>query len=368
MSNNQAVLDSLLAEVTESPDSFEANRNLSEHFFAAGDMEAGYPYLKAALELEPAYAAGHNQMGVYYFQHGRPEEAERSFMQALQSKFDLLDAHSNLASLYHETGRFARALSFYKEVLRARPDDAEVLSCMGNCMLATDAPDDAAVLFGEALRLAPGSLDAAVGLSNVLLEQGRPEEAIKALLELLEHNPDVPPAVHFTTGLLFEGQGQYRVAMTHLRDAVVADEQNEESFFHLGRCARFLNMGEEALSFLARAVKIAPDFSEAIFEMGQAYYDLNQVENAIMAFQECLHILAKKREQASQWGDATDDREDAPIYNAIGYCHRQLEEFDSARSAWEKSLSLNPDQPEVEQAIDDIPRPLHKPVSLTIDD
>jgi len=178
----------------------------------------------------------------------------------------------------------------------------------------------------------------------------------------------VPPAVHFTTGLLFEGQGQYRVAMTHLRDAVVADEQNEEAFLHLGRCARFLNMGEEALSFLARAVKIAPDFSEAIFEMGQAYFDLNQTENAVTAFQECLRVLAKKREQASQWGDATDDSEDALIFNAIGYCHLQQGDHEAARAAWEKSLALDPNQTHIAEAIADLPRPLHKPVSLTIDE
>jgi tetratricopeptide (TPR) repeat protein len=354
--------------VAQSPDSFEANRSISEHYFAVGDMDAGYPYLQKALALDPSYAAGHNQMGIYHFQHGRLDEAERSFSQALQADFDLLDAHFNLASVYHEKGDYSRALAFYKEVVQARPDDAEVLTRMAHCLLAIDSLDDAAVLFREALTHQPGMLEPAIGLSNLLLRRGQTEQATEVLLSFAEHNADAPPLVHYTLGLLFEGQGQYRTAMTHFRDVVVADEQSEEAFFHLGRCARLVGRGEDAVAFLSRAVKIEPAYTEAIFELGQVYFDLAQWENAIVAFRECLRVQADRREQAAQWGDAVDEAEDVPVYNALGYCHLKMEDYDTARSAWEKSLSLNPDQPEVEQAIADIPRPLHKPVSLTIDD
>jgi len=368
MANDQATIDSLLAEVDASPNSFEANRAVSEHYFSLGDMDKGLPYLEKALSLDPAYAAGHNQMGVYHFQHGRLDEAERDFTQALQNDFALLDAHFNLASLYHQKGDYTRALSFYKEIAQARPDDAEVWTRMGDCAASVDMRDEAAALYGEALRLNPGLLNAALELSNLLLQDGQLEEASDVLLALLRHNSDVPLAIHFTLGLLFEGQGQYRVAMTHLRDVVVADEQSEEAFYHLGRCARYLDMGEDAVAFLSRAVKVEPTYAEAIFELGEVYYDLDQTEDAIVAFRECLRVQAENRERAAQWGDRVDETEDVPVYNALGYCHLQREEYDSARSAWEKSLSLEPGQPDIERAIDDIPRPFHQPVSLTIDD
>jgi len=368
MPNDRTTLDSLLAEVAQSPESFEANRSVSEYYFAAGDMDAGYPYLQKALALDPSYAAGHNQMGIYHFRHGRLDEAERSFSEALQADFDLLDAHFNLASVYHEKGDYGRALAFYKEVVQARPGDAEVLTRMAHCLLATDLPDDAAILFREALTHQPGMLEPAIGLSNLLLQRGQMEEATRVLLSLAEHHPNPPPLVHYTLGLLFEGQGQYQTAMTHFRDVVVADEQNEEAFFHLGRCARLLGRGEDAVAFFSRAVKIEPTYTEAIMELGQVYFGLGEWESAIVAFRECLGVQAKRREQAVLWGDRVDEAEDVPLYNILGHCHLQTGDYDSARSAWEKSLSLNPDQPEIEQAIDDIPQPLHKPVSLTIDD
>ncbi len=368
MSNNQVTLDSLLAEVDAYPDSFEANRAVSEQYFSLGELDAGLPYLEKALALDPTYAAGHNQMGVYFFQTGRLDEAERSFSNALQNDFHLLDAHFNLATLYQQKGDYARALSFYKEVAEANPGDSEIWARMGECAANLGHDQDAIVLYEETLRLNPADLNAAVRLSNMLLEDGQLEAATDVLMTLLRHNADVPPMIHFTLGLLFEGQGQYQVAMTHLRDAVVADEQNEEAFYHLGRCAHFLDNGEEAIAFLSRAVKIEPGYAEAIFELGQTYYDLDKIENAIMAFRKCLQVQAGKREEAAQWSDPVDDAEDVPAYNALGYCHLQLEDYDTARSAWEKSLSLDPDQPDIEHAIDDIPRPLYQPVSLTIDD
>ncbi|NOZ06602.1 MAG: tetratricopeptide repeat protein [Chloroflexi bacterium] len=368
MSDGQVTLDSLLAEVDASPDSFEANQAASEQYFSLGELDAGLPYLERALALDPTYAAGHNQMGVYFFQTGRLDEAERSFTNALQNDFLLLDAHFNLATLYQQKGDYARALSFYKEVVEASPGDSEIWARMGECAANLGHGQDAMVLFEETLRLNPADLNAAVRLSNMYLEEGKLEAATDVLLALLLHHADIPPTIHFTLGLLFEGQGQYQAAMTHLRDAVIADEQNEETFYHLGRCARFLDKGEEAVAFLSRAVKIEPGYAGAIFELGQTYYDLGQIENAIVAFRECLRVQAGKREEAAQWGDPMDEAEDVPVYNALGYCHLQLEDYDTARSAWEKSLSLDPDQPDIESAIDDIPRPLYQPVSLTIDD
>jgi len=368
MTDNQVTPDSLLAEVDASPDSFEANRAVSEHYFSLGELDAGLPYLEKALALDPTYAAGHNQMGVYFFQTGQLDEAARSFTNALQNDFLLLDAHFNLATLHQQKGDYARALSFYKEVAKANPQDSEIWAKMGECAANLGHRQDAIALYGETLRLNPADLNAAVRLSNMLLEDGQSEAAVDVLMTLLLHSADVPPMIHFTLGLLFEGQGKYQVAMTHLRDAVVADDQNEEAFYHLGRCAHSLDNGKEAVAFLSRAVKIEPGYAEAIFELGQTYYDLDQIEDAVVAFHECLRVQAENRDQAGQWGDRVDEAEDVPIYNALGYCHLQLEDYDSALSAWRKSLSLDPDQPDVERAIDDIPRPLYQPVSLTIDD
>jgi hypothetical protein len=42
------------------------------------------------------------------------------------------------------------------------------------------------------------------------------------------------------------------------------------------------------------------------------------------------------------------------LLNAVGECYVGLQDREEALKAWEKSLELNPDQPEIEEKVKDV--------------
>ena len=71
----------------------------------------------------------------------------------------------------------------------------------------------------------------------------------------------------------------------------------------------------------------------------------------------------------SLWSENThaDDDKIVPLYNLLGHCYKATKEPSKARSIWEKSLIIRPQQQDIKDALSDLPKPLHKQVSLVID-
>jgi tetratricopeptide (TPR) repeat protein len=79
-----------------------------------------------------------------------------------------------------------------------------------------------------------------------------------------------------------------------------------------------------------------PPKYELLFIMGRAYQNREEFKKAIEVFDKTI----------SHYG--------LNIYllNSIGECHFRLGETDEALAAWQKSLELNPDQPQLKKIVE----------------
>ncbi len=69
-----------------------------------GDKTTALAFYQKAAQLDPTYAAPHNDIGILMEEQGRMEEAERAYQQALRIDPNYLEAHANLAMLYERLG------------------------------------------------------------------------------------------------------------------------------------------------------------------------------------------------------------------------------------------------------------------------
>lgn len=82
--------------------------------------EAARAY-ERALEVDPAYADAHCNLGSVRYNQNRRDEARRCFERAIEIFSGHVEANLNLGALCEEDGRNERALRFYRAALESNP-------------------------------------------------------------------------------------------------------------------------------------------------------------------------------------------------------------------------------------------------------
>jgi predicted O-linked N-acetylglucosamine transferase (SPINDLY family) len=161
----------------------------------------------------------HNDQGVALANQGRYDEAAAEFERALQIEPANAKAHSNLGNIHYFRGRYDEAIARYQQAVALKPDYAEALSNLGNLLLLKGRFDEALVSCREAVRLKPNFAGAYLNLGNALREKSQPEESMGAYRQVIRLEPSSADAHSNLAGLL-KDQGDIEQATVHYEEAV----------------------------------------------------------------------------------------------------------------------------------------------------
>lgn len=115
----------------------------------------GLPALRKAVELQPADAMAHSNLGNALKDRGQLTEAVSAYRRALQLKSDLPGIHYNLGLALFDLGQAENAIASYRQALAMKPDYAEVHSDLGNAFKYLGQLEQALASFRRALELKP---------------------------------------------------------------------------------------------------------------------------------------------------------------------------------------------------------------------
>ncbi len=112
---------------------------------------------------------------------GSPGEAIDAYRRAIELDPAHADAHVNLGRLLHEAGDAAAAEGHYEAALEARPDDAIAAFNLGVALEDQNKLPEARLAYVKATRLDPGNADAHFNAATLAEKLGRPAEALRHL-------------------------------------------------------------------------------------------------------------------------------------------------------------------------------------------
>lgn len=188
-----------------------------------GDPEITLAWFERSILAEPKNAQYHNSVGVLLFEHGRFQEASRTFYlstelapgdglvwnnlgnsllrlgrvvdaeqcfrQALLTSPGLISAMNNLGIALKMQGELEKAAICFQETLLHQTDYVDAYFNLGELAYYVDDLEQAAAYFRKAIKIDPNCSPAYASLAQVLHDQERPEESLAMLKDAAARFP-----------------------------------------------------------------------------------------------------------------------------------------------------------------------------------
>ena len=249
--------------------------------------------LTQALALDPSYTPAALLLAQLEIRGGDASSAVTLLTQFIKKNQGVTQAYLMLAGAYLAQQRPENALSVYRTLEKAMPKNPEIPMRMG----------------------------------QVLAEQGQSSEARAAFEKALALSPDYVPAIQQLINLDLAGH-RYKDAMALAQAQIEKNPKAAEPWELLAQIDVAQTNTTRAEADLLKAIELNPDLPTPYLLLAQVYVKGKDYQQALQK----LTVL-------------TGRTNDVPAYLEIGAIHNQLKEFDAARAAYEKVLSLNPRSP-----------------------
>ena len=164
-------------------------------------------------------------------------------------------------------------------------------------------------------------LDRAISLHKA----GRHKQSARAYAKLLDKHPRLAFA-QYCVGLLFDDMNAGDNAYKHLRNAVSLAPDQPLYWSRLSMCLGKRKELEAAVIAAARAVALAPSDVKCQLQLGEAYRALDDAGNALVAFEQVVHL----------------DPENPRGYLKVGLALADGGDFEKAESYYLEALKRNP--------------------------
>ena len=241
--------------VAAKPDSEEALRGLADAYTNLGDFAAAETTYKKAIDVRPRYWAVYSWLGAFYYDQSRYADASAMFRKATELAPDNYKGYSNLGGAYVLQGRYAEGVNNFKRSIELRPS-ADAYSNLGYAYTLMHEYLDATAALEQALKLNDGHYEVWGNLGDTLYWSGKRRS---------------------------EAPSRYRRAISIATSKLQVNPRDAETLAYLANYSAMLDDRQAALSFLQKALGLAPSNAEVLFRAAVVYNHFNDT-NQVFAY------------------------------------------------------------------------------------
>ena len=321
--------EAALALAPDNPEIIEAIGRVLLELNRPEEAEASF---LGALELDPDWVAPRMGLAALAIRNDEPFKAVHYLERATALDTEYPNAFIELARYYNLMGEPGLARATFERWIRKHPEDADMLINAG--LTAFDAAD-----YLQALDFFEGALEAATDeqqksgartfRANSLDMLGRYSEALQDYEWVIEYAPDWWEA-HANLGICHARNGHPDEAERAFRRGLMycpgSPEIRDELAAHL--LAENKNL-KEALNLAEEAVALGQDEIHHLYTLGEARLSLGNEEGSAEAYRRVLTL----------------DPEDPNAHLEIGLYHERRGEVESAEEHFVEALKQDPGNP-----------------------
>lgn len=183
------------------------------------NFEQGISYYKEAINMEPCFTEGLNNLGTAYYKQDKLEQALNSYSQAIDCDPDYLPAYYNRANTLYELKEYFSALKDLDRIETAKKDTAVTSFITGLVHTKLRNFDLAKAAFEKAYQLDANNVEYLVNLATVKFYLKDFEGAKQDLNQSIQLNAD-EPNIYNTLAMIAIEQNQMEEAMLQVNRAL----------------------------------------------------------------------------------------------------------------------------------------------------
>jgi tetratricopeptide (TPR) repeat protein len=292
---------------------------------AAGDVVAAEKDLKEALQIEPRNSILLLSYANLLWKTDRPEEARKTYLEALAIDASNPSALGALGYLSREMGDPKAALNYFLDYTKKHPEDYVPYLALADLYSANRQFAEAQENYEQAFRRAPGNPLIVSGAMNAALEAHQFPQANEWLARAsraVQQNPQVMREHERYLTMT----GKYAESADLGYQVIQKLPKDREAVDYLAYDLLFLDRFDEAMQIVQRFQPILPDDRDLPLIAGHVHADHNEYSAAVRDFTRALEI----------------DPNIAVGYMNRGYVYNDMRLATKAEQDFRKALALNP--------------------------
>lgn len=286
----------MVAEAVQNMDDLTEGEKYSILQFHAAAVENEYEkavqYAKALLALYPDDASAYNNLGYFYSQMGRYDEAITASKEAIRINPRQVSPYMGINQIYaYCLGEIDSLWVWSKRFFSEHPESRDAWIYLGNAYLAKDSLEQAKEAFKKALEIRPNFIPALMFLSATYRLQGNYQPAIQSLQNILGIDP-LQFNFHYDLGVLYQHLGDTMSSQAHFeifrkKAESWVSESPERGLNYLALGLVLTRLGEEELGLEMgrKAMELNPDqhfkYAQLLSIQGSPQEAIDQLELAI---------------------------------------------------------------------------------------
>ena len=231
----------------------------------SGSTDENLSKLMSQLRPHPGNAEAHYQLGCWYLDRSRYEEAIKEFKKAIYIKPDYAETYNGLGVCYDWKGDYAAASDAYRMALMLNPNLAYVHNNLGHSYILQGKSKEAIDSLKQAITLGSNSSNVHNNLGLAYALSGQLDLALKEF-----ESTGNKALAHSLVAKLYYQRGQFEKAKKHYSEALALDPDSVPSQKGLETSATLAKF-DEVLAQLKQAVEvIMPSESAQVQTPGDA--------------------------------------------------------------------------------------------------
>jgi tetratricopeptide (TPR) repeat protein len=334
-------------------------KEAADYYASSQQIKEAIPLYLRVLELQPDDANAREKLATGFVLTNQRAKAVEMLEEIIKQRPDKYQSYDLLAQIYDDQARalqrenkteeakaaFAKAAANYEQSLLINADHAITYVRLAELLLGPlKNPERAVALLTDARRRFPDAPEMTYYLGVALREAKKVQQAVVVFEEALHESEldggDIATArFYFDFGAAAEQAGLYDKAAEMFKKSIAIDPANAaEAYNYLGYMWVEHNTHlEEAADMIKRALQIDPN--------NGAYLDsLGWLEFRQGKFDQALTDLLRAKQNLS--------RDDAVVYEHIGDTYSKLDRAAQALEAWQKAITLDPQNKGLAEKID----------------
>jgi tetratricopeptide (TPR) repeat protein len=249
-------------------------------FLKLCDFEDALNHFSTASRLEPNNPWHRHGAGAALLSMGKPEAAERTYLDILQLDSQFATALERLAQIRSRQGDREGALAYWERASDAQPDNLQFQNKVGLALIDLGRLADAAAAFDRVLVREPRFAPALGGLAQVCRAKGDRQAALGHLIAASQAEPE-NLSLRRNVGSALVELGRLDEAEQCFKDILQSDAKFALALTGLGQVSQRRGDHESALNHFQRASEVGPEspwILSGIFDSLRALGRLDEAE------------------------------------------------------------------------------------------